>query len=218
MVDQVPSITELLKKDNNIKPFDRFLTTGVLRVKYLEDTNKKNTHARPFYVVEVVGGHGLDAMAAVYEAIPEVDKKGYPVIDGNNQWAFHKRYTIVKKSKRPDVQDNYTEGTFYSRLVRSYKPKPDERDMVRIKHYDPPLYVAHIEDGIDSLTRKRGLGFKDYEPRKEADGTALKPTGVFIGLDTIHWYSTRALPRDMYEFTKENKRRVKASKPFNLEW
>lgn len=211
MTKQIADIYEQIGTGDKINLFDHYFSRGVLRVKYLEDLEQKDSHARPFYVVEFKQGEGIYSQVAVYQAIPEINEDGSPVLDSNGQWAFHRKDHIELVSDNTDTQSRYSDATAYSRLVRSYKVEETKREQHKVRHIDKPLYITDVIHGRDSITGEVGLGFKDYD-------ASMKPTGVFICLDTIQWYLTKARPDDMLDFIKETKREDNSIIPFRAEW
>ena len=119
--------------------------------------------------------------------------------DSKNQPVYVKAFTDIKPEtdKAPKFSNQSKLGLAVNRLFTDkHKPAP----MVKVKEkrkVNPPLYIADIEEGIDTFDGKRKLGFYDRIPDKiyMLQNKVIKTehsdrTGIFIGLDRIKWFKS----------------------------
>lgn len=127
----------------------------------------------PIYIVELAEETGDVDIVRVYKA-----KKGmHPPM---------KDFEVVEKE--PKFAGETKLGEMANLLLKKQSPKK-KRTYVD----NPPLFIAPIQYSEDTFTGKYGKGF--YERTKDQfvnrDGKPAiaygKNTGVFIGLDSIHW-------------------------------
>lgn len=220
---QLKDYYDTLNIDRNATSFNGFLHRGILRLKSIDDINKKDSKGKPYYVVEVTGSLEENDLVAVTKAKPEVDSKGNPVLNKNGLWAGYKNYTVKKVDMlAKDVKDivgtdspsKYSDGSVVSRITREYKDaleKTIKKELKKenkiytheVKVYDEPLYVTNLEYGEDTLTGEVGLGFKDYETVVERGVNYRgKPTGVFICLSDLDWLPTKVDSEELIKYAK----------------
>lgn len=196
-------------------PFSNFFYTGILRLKNLENLDLP---AKPIYIVELSGGKTKDSMVAVYDAKPEVDNSGQPVLDENGNWIAYKNYYETVEDKQPKYSDKTLIGRLAETFVGAVNKSKNTKHRVRV--YYKPLYITELIPGINTFTRKEGLGFKDYETELiENVRYKTNPTGVFIGLDSIKdWSAPKVRPEDVLEHIREDEARETKNPFFISEW
>lgn len=209
----------------NTVPFDRFFYRGILRLKNLEEDKKP---ARPYYIIELKGGKSEQAEVAVFDAKPEYDNNHKPLLDEKGNWIAYKGYKDVVTdrsyndlSKEPS--NKYSDKTMLSRLAgKFYDTYGSSKSKVKhkVRVYDKPLFITTLEEGVNTFTKKLGLGFWEYAINLEgSESDRLVPTGVFIGLDSIKdWDAPKARPEDMYDYIKEKESEHNHNPYFIAQW
>ena len=225
---QITDIYDKLGIDPNIKPFDKFYRRGIYRLKVADKSSQDPDNydhtiselpAKPMYVVELFWGGGEDPYVAVYEAKAEVDDFGLPVLDNDGKWAGYKAYTYIEKdySGVPNISGD----TELSRQQRLYLyPKKDKSKVHKVKHYKDPLYYTPVEEGVDTLTGKRDLGFKEYSTKQIENGQRVinRETGVFICLDDIAWSKPKIDRDELYKYAKRISDESETTPFLELKW
>lgn len=194
-----------LKLSYDRTPFREYFYRGILRLK---DKTAQTDLARPYYIVEISQQYEGAPLVAVYYARPEVDAKGQPVVDEKGNWSAYKNYrekVVYEGKEKP-----YSDKTMLSRLANNYfGAKNKNRKKHRVRIYDKPLYVVELEEGVNTFTKKEGLGFYEYETEMVGNVShKVKPTGVFIGLDSIKdWSAPMIRPKDLYNHIKQDEQK-----------
>lgn len=109
--------------------------------------------------------------------------------DNTNNPVYGKDFKMVEKQ-----QPVYTQGKL-GRLLNSLIENNNKENPKKIKAIKPPLFIADIEYGTDSFDGKYTLGFEERLPDtlvmnsagNVVDNKHNDTTGVFIGLNKIHW-------------------------------
>lgn len=133
--------------------------------------------------------HENETAVEVYDiSIDHVDDTGNPI--------YVKAFTEVKPQSEyvPKFSSQSKLGIAVNQLFNQRKKK---KPMVKVKEkrqVNPPLYIADIEEGIDTFDGQRKLGFYDRIPdkiymlqHKVIETEHAERTGIFIGLDRIKW-------------------------------
>lgn len=131
---------------------------------------------KPFYIVE----------------IPE-DDKGivlvYGVADVEDGKEPIKDFTIEQQT------NGIVGGTALSDALKKVIPRTTGK---KVRRTNPPLFIAPIVPGVDTVSGKEGLGFFEREPRAwdyaKKEMIEEKITMVFISLDSIEWVKTYITP------------------------
>lgn len=151
------------------------LHTGILYKEVKKRTalsllGTENTVNTPIYYVEYLEDpYGLDTVTIFQPKI----------VEG----------VVTKAFNVKELSVGYNTGSILGQLAGDLKPKKSQIEYVD----SPPLYVAILDKGRDTLTDEYGLGFYDRVPdRITADGNIKEgvPTGVFITLSSIKWIKT----------------------------
>jgi hypothetical protein len=196
-------------------PFDEFFYRGILRIKNFDNLSLP---AEPYYIVELAGGKKVNSTVAVYDAKPELDENGRPLLDENGNWVAYKQYkdTVIDDNKK------FSDKTKLSRLANTYISKitPTKKQKHKVRVYQKPLYVTELEIGVNTFTKKYGLGFKDYETELiENIRYKVKPTGVFVGIDSIRdWSAPTIKPETVLKFVQEHEQEKKSNPYFTAKW
>lgn len=147
---------------------DNVYKTGIIRI------NKE-----PQYFIEM---YSKGDTIAVYDV--RLDH-----YDNNNNPVYGKDFKMVEKR-----QPVYTRGKL-GKILNSLIDVSNDRDPKKVKAVKPPLFIADIEYGVDSFDGKYTLGFEERLPDtlvmnssgNVVDNKHNEDTGVFIGLNKIHW-------------------------------
>lgn len=134
---------------------------------------------KPFYIVEIPDD---DKDIVMVYGVADVEDGKEPIKD----------FSIEEQS------NGILGGTALSDALKMVLPKKTGKKTRKTK---PPLFVAPIVPGVDTVTGKEGLGFFEREPRRwdYAKQTVLeeKITMVFISLDSIEWLKTYITPTEI---------------------
>lgn len=153
--------------------FPPLVHRGVLRLKG-KDSEGRATY-EPIYLVEMLEVEGVKELVTVFKPHPDssIEK---PIRD----------YTLRT------VEKTYSKKTRLGKLASTLNS--DSKGNIILEK--PPLFMAMIEQGVDTFSGKAELGFKEKEP----DTTTIDKgklvtihggdTGVFIGLSSIKWNET----------------------------
>lgn len=118
----------------------------------------------------------------------------------------------VKKDSNPPVKDfeakevyyKYRESTLLGKLANQVFSKKLSKPEEKVEE-KPPLFLAPITEGTDTITEVEGPGFYEREPDKFRikEGKPFveygENTGVFIGLNSIKWEKAFVQTRGLLE-------------------
>lgn len=177
------NLRNLERQQKNMLQFDNYFLRGLM-------TMTQNGEKHPLYIAEYHTGG--DPRVPKTIAVYGVSKERQP--DGTV--TYDKKYTERLIDPSP-----YTGKTMLSNLVKQATAKQYKPVMKR--QYDLPLFVTTIEDGVDTITGKKGTGFwEQSQGRIDPDTGNYEPgprTGVFITLDSFTWQDAQYRFKDIKE-------------------
>lgn len=146
----------------------------------------------PYYFVDQV--NGIDGSLIIAYSL---SKKSIELYKQNHN------PRVLKKAGRINIGTikKFSDSDNASPLSKHLSKRKGNTKKVTKIEYNPAVFVSYITQGIDSITNTFGDGFPEMQKtaiRGPVNGhyQAMKPTGVFIGLNNVKWI------KDVYDFSQ----------------
>lgn len=146
----------------------------------------------PYYFVDQV--NGIDGSLIVAYSL---SKKSIELYKQNHN------PRVLKKAGRINIGTikKFSDSDNASPLSKHLSKRKGNTKKVTKVEYNPAVFVSYVTQGIDSITNTFGDGFPEMQKtaiRGPVNGhyQAMKPTGVFIGLNNVKWI------KDVYDFSQ----------------
>ena len=146
----------------------------------------------PYYFVDMV--QGVDGQIIVAYSLSKKSIEEYK----RNYNPY-----VLRKAGQMDIGviKKFSDDTNASPLSKYLSKRKDNEKTVTKVRYSPAIFVSYVTQGTDSISNTWGDGFPEMKKttiRGPVNGhyQAMKPTGVFIGLNNVKWL------KDVYDFSK----------------